>query len=50
MRIDALPPEIVGPSAWLGPEACASEKCIHKLTDDELMELERQFRYRHDQS
>ncbi len=40
MRIDALPPEIVGPSAWLGPEACASERWVHHLNDDELRELE----------
>lgn len=41
MRIDALPPEISGPCAWLGPEACASENWIHMLTDVELRELER---------
>lgn len=40
MRIDVLPPEIVGPSAWLGPEACASERWVHHLNDDELRELE----------
>ena len=40
MRIDALPPEIVGPSAWLGPEACASDSWIHYLKDEELRELE----------
>ena len=40
MRIDALPPEIVGPSAWLGPEACASDRWIHYLKDEELRELE----------
>lgn len=40
MRIDALPPEIVGPSAWLGPEACASDRWIHHLNDEELRELE----------
>jgi len=40
MRIDALPPQIIGPSAWLGPEACASDRWIHHLNDEELRELE----------
>jgi hypothetical protein len=40
MQIDALPPEIVAPSAWLGPEACASDRWIHYLKDEELRELE----------
>jgi hypothetical protein len=44
MRIDTLPPEIVGPSAWLGPQASASTKWIHHLTDLELSELERAAR------
>jgi hypothetical protein len=44
MRIDTLPPEIVGPSAWLGPQASASTKWIHHLTDSELSELERAAR------
>ena len=44
MRIDTLPPEIVGPSAWLGPQASASTKWIHHLTDSELSEIEKAAR------
>ena len=44
MRIDTLPPEIVGPSAWLGPQASASTQWIHHLTDSELSELEKAAR------
>ena len=44
MRIDALPAEIVGPSAWLGPEVAASERWIHHLSDAELRELEQAAR------
>ncbi|MDN3988308.1 TauD/TfdA family dioxygenase [Zwartia vadi] len=40
MDIHALPPEIVGPSAWLGPQASASTDWVHHLTDLELSELE----------
>jgi len=40
MQIDALPPEIIGPSAGIGPEACASDRWIHYLNDEELRELE----------
>lgn len=45
MRIDALPAEIVGPSAWLGPQVSASESWIHSLNDDELAELEQAARH-----
>ena len=41
MDIHSLPPEIVGPSAWLGPQANASTDWVHHLTDAELSELER---------
>jgi hypothetical protein len=44
MRIDALPAEIVGPSAWLGPDVAASERWIHHLSDVELGELEQAAR------
>jgi hypothetical protein len=44
MRIDALPAEIVGPSAWLGPDVAASERWIHHLSDAELRELEQAAR------
>jgi hypothetical protein len=44
MRIDALPAEIVGPSAWLGPDVAASERWIHRLSDAELRELEQAAR------
>ncbi len=44
MQPNALPPAIVGPSAWLGPEACASERWIHHLDDEELKELEQAAR------
>lgn len=44
MRIDALPAEIVGPSAWLGPDVVASERWIHRLSDAELRELEQAAR------
>lgn len=44
MRIDALPAEIVGPSAWLGPEVAASERWIHQLSDAEVRELEQAAR------
>jgi hypothetical protein len=45
MRIDALPAEIVGPSAWLGPDVAASERWIHHLNDAELSELEQAARH-----
>ncbi len=41
MRIDALPAEIISPSAWLGPDVATSERWIHHLSDAELRELER---------
>lgn len=44
MHIDALPAEIVGPSAWLGPEVTASERWIHHLSDAEVRELEQAAR------
>ena len=44
MHIDALPAEIVGPSAWLGPEVAASERWIHHLSDAEVRELEQAAR------
>ena len=44
MRIDALPAEIVGPSAWLGPDVAKSERWIHHLSDAELRELEQAAR------
>jgi hypothetical protein len=44
MRIDALPAEIVGPSAWLGPDVAASKRWIHHLSDAELRELEQAAR------
>jgi len=44
MRIDALPAEIVGPSAWLGPDVAASKRWIHHLCDAELRELEQAAR------
>jgi hypothetical protein len=44
MRIDALPAEIVGPSAWLGPDVATSERWIHHLSDAELRELEQAAR------
>ena len=44
MRIDALPAEIIGPSAWLGPDVAASERWIHHLNDAELSELEQAAR------
>ena len=44
MQPNALPPAIVGPSAWLGLEACASERWIHHLDDEELKELEQAAR------
>ena len=44
MQPNALPAEIVGPSAWLGPEARASERWIHDLDDEELKELEQAAR------
>lgn len=40
MQIDALPPEITGPSVWWGPQASASQCWIHRLNDEELKELE----------
>jgi hypothetical protein len=40
MQIDALPPEIAGPSVWWGPQTCTSNSWIHRLTDEELKELE----------
>lgn len=45
MRIDALPAEIVSPSAWLGPHVSASESWIHRLSDEELRELEHAARH-----
>jgi hypothetical protein len=41
MRLDTLPPEIKGPSAWLGPEESTKQHWQHELTDEELLELER---------
>ena len=40
MRIDALPPLIQGPSAWLGPEQASKQHWQHELNDNELRELE----------
>ena len=39
MQPNALPPAIVGPSAWLGLEACASERWIHHLDDEEVEQV-----------
>ena len=44
MRIDALPAEIVGPCAWLGPDVAASDRWIHHLSDAEVRELEQAAR------
>jgi hypothetical protein len=40
MRVDALPPEIAGPSAWLGPEESTKQHWQHELTPEDLTELE----------
>lgn len=41
MRIEQLPPEIKGPSAWLGPRIQNSNDWLFILNDDEIRELER---------
>ena len=44
MQIEQLPPAIVGPSAWIGPEFCQSCDWQVRLTDDEIREIERAAR------
>jgi hypothetical protein len=39
-----LPPEIVGPSAWYGPQMATRSDWIYTLTDEEIAEIERALR------
>lgn len=38
--IDELPPPIIGPQAWYGPQMGKSDDWIYQLTDDDIAEIE----------
>ena len=39
-----LPAPIVGPQAWFGPAMSASDEWVHRITDDDLAEIEAAMR------